>query len=234
MADQSASSGYGQMGPFDWGDRHNTTAFLVRQALGRIATVRLVVVKAVHAGAGTPPVAGTVDVQPLVNQVDGGGNATPHGTVYGLPYLRMGAGTTAVIVEPVAGDIGLCLVCDRDISSALKAKAPSSPGSQRRFSLADGVYLGALAAAAPDRYVQFTADGIKLADKNGHVLEMKADGTHVTGDFFVTGKITADGDVNSKAAVVAGLGGADQISLQTHKHGTGTPAAGTSVPTPGT
>ena len=32
-------------------------------------------------------------------------------------------------------------------------------------------------------------------------------------------------------AVIAGYGGADQVALQTHKHGEGTAAAGTTAPT---
>ena len=44
----------------------------------------------------------------------------------------------------------------------------------------------------------------------------------ITGNLRVTGSITA------------GYGGADQVGLQSHRHGTGAAAAGTSIPTAGT
>lgn len=43
-----------------------------------------------------------------------------------------------------------------------------------------------------------------------------------------------NGDLHVDGAVVAGFGGADQVTLQGHRHGVGTSAAGTVVPTPGT
>lgn len=42
-----------------------------------------------------------------------------------------------------------------------------------------------------------------------------------------------NGDIHATGAVIAGYGGGDQVGLQTHRHGTGTPAAGTVVPTAG-
>lgn len=46
--------------------------------------------------------------------------------------------------------------------------------------------------------------------------------------------MVVDGDLHVKGAVIGGFGSNDQVSLQTHKHGVGSPAAGTSVPTAGT
>jgi phage gp45-like len=46
--------------------------------------------------------------------------------------------------------------------------------------------------------------------------------------------VTQNGDLHVTGAVVAGSGGSDQVSLQTHRHGTGTAASGTIAPSPGT
>jgi phage gp45-like len=46
--------------------------------------------------------------------------------------------------------------------------------------------------------------------------------------------LTQNGDIHATGAVIAGFGGADQVGLQTHKHGEGTAAAGTTAPTPST
>jgi len=40
--------------------------------------------------------------------------------------------------------------------------------------------------------------------------------------------------VHVTGAVIAGFGGADQVTLQLHRHGVGSAAAGTVIPTPGT
>ena len=46
--------------------------------------------------------------------------------------------------------------------------------------------------------------------------------------------MTIAGDLHVTGAVIAGYGGADQVGLQTHKHGEGTAAAGTTSPTAST
>src|ERR1700674_817958 len=93
--------GYGVLRPGDAGSRFNILSFLIQQALGRVSTMKVVKVNAVTADPnGGPP---TVDVQPLVNQLDGQGNATPHGTIFGIPVWRMQAGATAIILDPVIG-----------------------------------------------------------------------------------------------------------------------------------
>ena len=226
MADQF----FGQQNSFDDASEFNAFRFIVRQSLGRVRTSIPVKVTAVHGGGvGAPP---TVDVQPLVNQIDGQGNKTAHGTIFGVPVLRVQGGKNAIICDPVADDIGYLVVADRDIS-AVKANSGkvSNPGSFRRHNLADGVYVGAiLNPANPTQYVQFTTSGMKLVDKNGNVVEMKsgeisitATKVSITGDLSVSGAITAVGEIT------AGQGGADSVTLQQHVH------AGNNIPpTPGT
>jgi hypothetical protein len=118
-------------------------------------------VVAVH-GGGLAPV-GRVDVQPLVQQTDSAGNVTALPVLYGLPYLRWQGGTSAVILDPAVGDIGLVCFADRDVSAVVASLQQSAPGSNRRFSLADGFYMGATLNAEPTQYLQFDPDnGITL------------------------------------------------------------------------
>lgn len=225
MSDTS-SFGYGQQDPNDSASDFNVITFIVRQMMARMSTMKLVRVTAVHSN-GAVAAAGTVDVMPLVNQIDGSGNATPQGQVYGLPWYRLQGGANAVICDPQVGDIGYVVCSDRDISSVKANRAQSNPGSFRKFDVADGIYVGGCLSAAPDQYLIFTSSGIKIADKNGNVIETKSDGVHVTGTLFAT-------NIQASGSVIAGSGSGDQVSLQTHKHGTGTAAAGTIAPTPGT
>ena len=162
---------YGQQTPTDSNSDLNAIAAVVRTMIAELSTMKLVKVKAVHGGGVAA--AGTVDVIPLVSQVDGNGYGTVHGTVYGLPWSRVQGGKSAIICDPVAGDIGYVIAADRDISKVKATQAAALPGSGRSFDIADGVYAGAcLNAAAPTTYIQFKPDGyLKIVDAGGNVIE---------------------------------------------------------------
>lgn len=148
---------------------YNAMLFVVSQILaGRhhVAIVR--VIAATSAGQLAKP--GTVDVQPMVSQLDGMGNAVPHGVVNGLPYVRLQGGTSAFILDPAVGDIGLALFADRDVSTVKNTGNFAAPGSLRQNDMADGIYLGGLLNGAPTQYVQFNADGITISSPGAIVL----------------------------------------------------------------
>jgi len=140
---------------------HNALAFLVRQMLAELNTATLVQVKKVTNNGGVSAV-GFVDVQPLVDQQDGFGNAVSHGQLYSLPYARIQGGVNAVILDPVVGDIGFAVFADKDISVVKSTKKQASPGSARRFSMSDGLYLGGVLNGVPTNYVQFSGNDINV------------------------------------------------------------------------
>ena len=192
----------------------NNTAFLCAQLISVLETNKLVQVVAVHPGDGSPPAAGTVDVLPLVMQVDGGGNTTPHETVTGLPYFRLQGGNGAVIADPAVDEIGWVAVCDRDTSNVRSTLKASPPGSGREFSLADGIYLGGCLNGVPSQYVWFKPSGVKIVDNLGNIFETGPDGIDVT--------LVAGGDLR-----VNGTG------FLTHVHVVTTAPGVTAPPTPG-
>lgn len=181
-ADQQGQAG--QQSLPDAGSDFNAQSFLVQQILGRVRTATPVKVIAVHQGGGALAPTGTVDVQPLANMLDGKGNATPHGTIFGLIYFRLQGGVNAVIIDPAVGDIGIGLVCDRDISAVKATKAVANPGSFRRFNLADGIYIGGVLNAVPTQYVRFSDGGMELVDKNANQLTMTSAGISINGILF--------------------------------------------------
>lgn len=178
----TASFGYGQQEPNDSSSDFNKIAFLVRQMMARMSTMKLVIVKAVTPaeGDGDAKIAGTVDVLPLVNQIDGGGNSTPNGTVFGIPWSRVQGGKNAIICDPEVDDIGYVVVSDRDISAVKSTRKQANPGSFRKFDLADGIYVGGALNVAPDQYLVFKSDGVRLVDKNGNSVAMTPDGMTLT------------------------------------------------------
>lgn len=153
--------GYGQQSPYDTATEFDTIAFICRQMMARMSTMKLVKVVKVDAGAGT------VDVLPLVNQIDGNNNATPHGTVFGLPFFRLQGGVSAIVCPPKADDVGFVVCADRDISNVKANKKQSNPGSFRQFDLADGIYVGGVLNADPTQHITFADDGITIVSEHG-------------------------------------------------------------------
>lgn len=248
MSDNNAptsQSGYaGQQQLNDGTSDFNKVSFLVNQILSLVRTATLVQVQAVTNDGGVSPT-GTVDVLPLVNMTDGAGNATPHITVYGLPYCRVQGGLNAMIVDPIVGDIGIAVFSDRDISSVKVNKKQANPGSRRRFNFADGVYLFGVMGAVPTQYIRFTSSGIEIVDKNGNMIQMTSAGITMTDangnvltsssmGFSLSNNLAVTGTITATGEITRGIGGADSVTLGEHKHGTGTAAAGTVVPTAGT
>lgn len=155
------TGGYPGLQPLsDMAGAYNALDSLVRQIVDGKAFAGLVKVIAVHGGG--PGGAPTVDVQPLVNQVNGQAQQTPHGIVFGLPCFRLHAGAAAIIVDPVVGDIGQAVTCDRDISTVKATKAQSGPGSFRSNSWADGCYFGGFLGGGATHYVQITQAGVNI------------------------------------------------------------------------
>ncbi|HTB47018.1 MAG TPA: phage baseplate assembly protein [Acetobacteraceae bacterium] len=69
-----------------------------------------------------------------------------------------------------------------------------------------------------------------LYDSRGAFMWLTASGPSVNGAGNPT---LITGDLHVTGEIIRGFGGADQVTLGQHRHGTGTTAAGTSVPTPG-
>lgn len=167
--------GYGHQLPNDVNSELGLIEFTCRALIAEMSTMKLVKVIAVHDGGEGQP-AGTVDVQPLVSQIDGNGYGKDHGTVYGLPWSRVQGGKNAVICDPEADDIGYVVASDRDISTVKSTQAAALPGSRRTFDISDGVYAGGCLNVAPEQYLVFTATGVRLVDKNGNSLTMSSTG----------------------------------------------------------
>lgn len=230
----SGSTGAGQQDPATSSSDFTVACFIVRQMMAQMDTMKLVQVKAVHGGGGAIARAGTVDVLPLVSLIDGAANATPQGTVYGIPWWRLQGGGAAVICDPKVGDIGYVVVADRDISNVKAAVADgkppqTNPGSFRKYSVADGIYVGGCLNDIPSQYIVFSDTGVQIVDGKGNVLKMSASGFEITP---AGGILKVNGTVQATAAVIAGFGGPDQVGLQTHNHPTA-PTGPVSPPTPG-
>ena len=212
-------------------------AFAIGQILSTIQTATLVRVDKCTNSGGLSPV-GTVDVTPLVNQLDAAGTPTPHTTIHNVPYHRFQGGANAVIIDPVAGDIGICVFASRDISKVKSSKGQANPGSGRQYSFSDGLYIGGVLNAAPSQYVQFSEDGItlyspkKITIEAGEGVDIKAPAITATGSTLVDGPLSQGTGAGGGGATMKGPltvtedVTAQGISLASHTHGGVTPGDG--------
>jgi hypothetical protein len=196
---QANQTSYGHLRPQDVRGDYNNILFVVGQAMAKMQTATLVKIMSCTNSGGVSPV-GYVDVQPLINQIDGLGNGTPHGTIHNLPYLRIQGGANAVIIDPHPGDIGICVFASRDITKVKSTKAQANPGSFRRYHFSDGLYLGGVLNATPTQYIAFTASGVVIHPVAGGNITLD-------GPVQVNGSVTSTGDVT-----------ANGISLDNHVH----------------
>jgi hypothetical protein len=204
----------------------NALRFLFQQLMAGVWTSGLVLVRAVTNVDTLDPV-GFVDVQPMVHQIDGQGQITPHGTIHNLPYFRMQGGTNAVILDPKVGDIGIAIFASRDISAVKTSKQPGAPGSWRRNDPADGLYIGGFLNGVPAQYVLFSdADGIKVVSPTR--VTIQAPDIQFIGPTHTTGAVTGDTTATYGGEVTAN--GGHTVSAHTHG-GVQTGSGSTGTPT---
>lgn len=181
------------MTPASAAGEYNTITFLIRSILSKANFSTLVRVISCSNSGGLSPV-GTVDVQPLVDQVDGLGNSVPHGAVYGLPYARIQGGANAIIIDPQPGDIGIAVFADRDISGVKAKKGQNVPASGRRNSMSDGLYIGGYLNGTPSQYVQFNASGIFITSPTAVFIDapsVEVNATTATVNASASASVTA-------------------------------------------
>ena len=158
----------------------NQLSFVVQQIMNKANHATLVQVVGVAPGNVGP--VGTVNVTPLVNMVDGQGNAIPHGIIYTLPYLRLQGGQNAIIIDPQVNDIGLCVFADQDISTVKATLAAAIPATHRRNDWADGLYIGGMLNGTPNQYLEFSSTGINVVTPGDLVMTVSGNLTaNVTG-----------------------------------------------------
>lgn len=182
----------------------NKLSYVFNQLMRDVHTTTLCQIVAVTNSGGVSPV-GYVDVKPLVNMVDYRGNAIPHTTIFHLPYFRLQGGSNAIIIDPQVGDIGICLIAEHDVSKVKNTKAAANPGSKRRYSFSDGLYIGGVLNGVPTQYLQFAAGGVTVHSPS--VVNIEAPTINLNGAVNATSTITAVGDVTGSGT-----------SLHTHTH----------------
>lgn len=167
MAQQDGYAGVAR--PEDDGSDVNSQTLVIRQLMSELHTGTVVKVIAVRPGTGGM---GRVDVQPTINQIDGQGAATEHGTIYDVPYFRLQGGANAIKMDPAVNDIGWAAFASRDATNVKATGGVANPSSKRRHSMSDGFYFGGFLNGEPTQFIDFTGGGIKIVSTTK--IEMNA------------------------------------------------------------
>lgn len=133
-------------------------SYVFKRLLSGAFFIELVEVMAVRGDAPNL----VVDVMPLVTRTDPSGAMIPNSEAFNVPVFRLQRGNSAIIMNPVVGDIGMIAVCDRDNSVARANRKQSVPGSKRTHSKSDALYLGGFLNQQPNEFVEFTGSGINI------------------------------------------------------------------------
>ncbi len=155
----TASNPNGFQEPRTTGSDYATHEFFVRSILNKSWFATLVQVVNVNGN--------TVDVQPLINQIDSQGQPVAHGIINAMPFMRLfgGGGKNAIILDPGKGDIGLAFFAHHDTSAVVSSGQQSNPGSRRRNDASDGFFLCGVLNGAPTQSIAFNGDHIDITAK---------------------------------------------------------------------
>lgn len=182
----------------------------------------------------------TATVQPAINAVilkqdpKTGAQTQANTTLPVLPKVPVvfpGGGGFGLTFPIAKGDEVLVVFASRCIDAWWQSGGTQGQIEQRAHDLSDGIAIAGL-RSVPRVPGSISASSVQLRSDDGSThVEIAAGGIVnivASGGLHVTGNITATGEIT------AGAGGGDSVTLQQHKHGTGSAAAGTSVPTAGT
>lgn len=185
--------------------------FQVRQMLMRVNTCMPVVVTSVK-GGGVAPV-GYLDCEIAVAQISGDNTTIDNVKLTNVPYLRYQGGENAVIIDPKAGDIGLCCFCQRDISAVKNARKKAPPNSRRYLSASDAVYVGGILNGAPTQYILFDGSGITIVSPNTVKIQAANFEINAPTSTINSPTITLNGSITASGGVSM-----DGVTFASHVH----------------
>ena len=170
-------------------DPDRAQEFIILKLLLGVHTCQLVEVLAVNPVSGK---VGFLTVQPLVLQTDTNQVVIAGSPIYNVPYMRYQGGSSAVILDPVKGDIGLAIFAENDITNVKQTLAAGPAATDRSHSTADALYIGGVLNPDATQYVRFQPSGAGIDIVSPGEITLQA-GTTVTITSGTTTTINAPG-----------------------------------------
>jgi len=151
----------------------NQLVYLINTRLSMLNTLKICTVVAFHGN--------TIDVRPMLTEIDGNGNQIEQSILYGIPILQIQGGTSGLKIEYKENDIVLCAFCDKDIQSLVRSKKTSAPTTDLITPLNSGICIGAVLFNEATIYIEIT-DKIYLNGNTEVSGTLDSDG-YTTGGF---------------------------------------------------
>lgn len=195
-------------------DSYEALIYIIRSVVNGISTADIVKVTAVNTADKT------IDVIPVVAEADAEGERIEPSHIFNVKYIEWQYGINAIQAVPAVGDIGLLVVCKKDISNINGGLVDS----YRRFNLADGVYFGGLCGfnQEPAQFIKFDENGITITSPTDVAVNAPTASITTTGDTT----ITAGGNATITGNAIAITGSTVAISGSAVSLGSGsTPKA---------
>lgn len=167
----------------------------------------------------------TVDILPLITGEDISGGMIENSVIFNCPVFRLQRGNSAVIMDPVVGDIGYAAVCDKDMTIVRASKSQSLAGGKRDHSMSDAIYMGGFLNAQPDQYIEFANGSINLVTPNPINIQCSSANITAPGgvsittpNLSVTGNITAGGNITDNNGTQSASIKSLRDAYDAHKH----------------
>lgn len=150
----------------------------------------------------------TVDLQPAIQAVLKDNSFLTLPQIFDIPVLELGGKGLSVKIPLEAGDTGIVIFCDRDITLFKQEKKNTQPNTLRKHDLSDGIFI-------PMRFGNSGAtDNISIESADGNTkFEITSSGINVKGNIVVDGDVIVDG-----------------VGMKKHIHGNGNQGADTFAP----
>ena len=181
-------------------DKDQALDYVIRRIVRGVHTADLVQVLAVTPGTAN---VGFLTVQPVVLDQDTNGYVLAQAPIYNVPFVRYQSGPSAVIMDPVKGDIGLCIFAEKDITG-VKARAIQGATSlagaavtDRVHSSADALYIGGVLNGRPTQWIEFLPGG-------GGINIVAPAGTNITSNVMVNGNLGASNGASGVVTTFTG------------------------------
>ena len=175
----------------------------------------------------------TVDLQPAIQAVLKDNSFVSLPQIFDVPVLELGGAGLSIKIPLQAGDTGIVIFCDRDISLFKQEKKNTQPNTLRKHDLSDGIFI-------PMRFGNSGSSNIMIQSEDGNTqFEVTSSGINIKGNINIEGNITSSGNIDTSGTISAtGKISSDEevtaktINLTTHIHtgghnggNTGTPVA---------
>ena len=181
----------------------NGLLFMIESVVNGVNTADIVKVTKVDSANKT------LSVIPVVSQLNSENDKEPQSEIHGIKYIQWQFGKNAIEATPEAGDIGLLVICKKDISSIESGIV----ATKRKFCPADGIYIGGLCGlnGTPTQLIKFDATGITVSSQTAVNVNAPIVNVGVEGGTFLP--VARDGDPVMAGQTVVGTIKASSTSV---------------------